>query len=77
MITPLVFSMIRKNKTALRPSLFSKGTLSSIPTVKLANDNPARRFEPIEDLLKTAKSATYNKKQNTTKSNHLIRNKLR
>ena len=31
-----LFSMVRKNKSAFRPSLDSKGTLSSILTIKLA-----------------------------------------
>ena len=48
--------MIHK-KTAFRPSLDPKGTLSIILTVKLANDMPAYQFEPTKDLLKTAKSA--------------------
>ena len=58
-----VFSMVRKNKTAFQPSLDPKGTLSSILTIKLANSAPAHHFEPTKDLLKTAKSATweYNK----------------
>ena len=58
-----VFSMVRKNKTAFRPSLDSKGTLSSILMIKLANTMPAHHFEPTKELLKTAKSATweYNK----------------
>ena len=55
-----IFSMVRKNKTAFRPSLDPKGTLSSIMTVKLANDVPAHQFEPSKELLKTAKSATWN-----------------
>ncbi len=58
-----VFSMVRKNKTAFRPSLDPKGTLSSILTIKLANSDQAHRFEPSKELLKKAKSATwdYNK----------------
>ena len=58
-----VLSMVRKNKTAFRPSLDPKGTLSSILTIKLANTAPAHCFEPTKELLKTAKSATweYNK----------------
>ena len=36
------------------------GTLSSILTIKLAKDMPAHQFEPTKDLLKTAKSATWN-----------------
>ena len=38
---PRIFSKIRKNKTAFQPGLIPKGTLSSIMTVKLANDMPA------------------------------------
>ena len=43
--------MIRKNKMAFRPSPIPKGTLSSILTVKLANDMPAHQFEPTKDIL--------------------------
>ena len=58
-----VFSMVRRNKTAFRPSLDPKGTLSSLLTIKLANTEPAHRFEPPKEVLKGAKSATaeYNK----------------
>jgi hypothetical protein len=35
-----IFSMVQKHKTAFRASLDPKGTLSSILTVKLANDVP-------------------------------------
>ena len=58
-----VFSLIRKNKTAFRPNLDPKGTLSSIITIKLANTEPAHCYEPTSDVLKSAKSATweYNK----------------
>ncbi len=58
-----VFSMVRKNKTAFRPNLDPKGTLSSILTIKLANSQPAHCFEPTKAVLKKAKSATweYNK----------------
>ena len=58
-----VFSMVRKNKTAFRPSLDPKGTLSSILTIKLANTEPAHCFEPSKEVLTRAKSATweYNK----------------
>ena len=55
-----IFSKIHKNKTAFRPNLVPKGTLSSILTVKLANDVQLYQFEPTVDLLNT----------------HLIRNKL-
>ena len=54
-----IFSMVRNNKTVFRPNLDPKGTLSSILTVKLANNMPAHQFEPTKDLLKTAKSATW------------------
>ena len=58
-----VFSMIRKNKTAFRPSLDPKGTLSSILTIKLAGSSQLQSFEPTQEVLKEAKSATwkYNK----------------
>lgn len=58
-----VFSMVRKNKTAFRPSLDPKGTLSSILTVKLASTEEAHRYEPSKEVLRKAKSATweYNK----------------
>ena len=55
--------MVHKDKMAFRPSLDPKGTLSSILTIKLAKTVPAHGFEPTKELLKTAKSATweYNK----------------
>lgn len=53
-----VFSMVRKNKTAFRPSLDPKGTLSSLLTIKLASTEPAHKFDPPKEMLKTAKSAT-------------------
>ena len=46
-----VFSMVRKNKTAFRPSLDPKGTLSSILTMKLSVLEPAHRYEPSKDVL--------------------------
>ena len=57
-----VFTMVRKNKTPFRSSLSMDGTLSSILTVKLA-DVDAVQFKPTNELLKKAKSATweYNK----------------
>jgi hypothetical protein len=65
-----VFSMIRKNKTAFRPSLQVDGTLSSLINIKLANQEPCFQFEPSKDLLKTAKSATwnYNKQHSTSQT---------
>ena len=58
-----VFSIIRKNKTAYRPSLDPKGTLSSIMKIKLADLQPAHSIRPPPELLRKAKSATweYNK----------------
>ena len=58
-----LFSIVRKNKTAFRPTLDPKGTLSSILTIKFAGKEPAHQFEPPKELLKKAKSATseYNK----------------
>jgi len=58
-----LFSMVRKNKTAFRPSLDPKGTLSSILAIKLAAREPAYCFEPCKEVLSQAKAATweYNK----------------
>ena len=58
-----LFSMVRKNKTAFRPSLDPKGTLSSILAIKLAAKEPAHCFEPTKAVLSRAKAATweYNK----------------
>jgi len=58
-----VFSMVTKNKTKFRPSLGLDGTLSSILTIKLANEKPCFAFEPPQEVLDTAKKATveYNK----------------
>ena len=53
-----IFSMVRKNKTAFRPSLDPKGTLSSILRIKLAHTEAAHQFEPNKDVLKEAKTAT-------------------
>ena len=53
-----LFSLVRKNKTAFRPTLDSKGTLSSILTIKFANNVSSHKFEPTKELLKEAKSAT-------------------
>ena len=51
-----LFSMVRKNKSAFRPSLDSKGTLSSILTIKLAAES-AHCFELIKAVLSKAKAA--------------------
>ena len=55
--------MVRKNKTASHPSLEPKGTLSSILIIKLASQEAAHRYEPSKEVLRKAKSATweYNK----------------
>ena len=55
-----IFSMVRKNKTAFRPSLDPKGTLSTILTIKLGHDKPSHQFEQTKEVLKKAKSATWN-----------------
>ena len=55
-----IFSMVHKNEIAFWPNLDPKGMLSSILTVKLANDVPAHQFEPMKDFLNTAKHATWN-----------------
>ena len=54
-----VFSMIRKNKTSFRPSLDPKGTLSSILIIKLASTGDAHSYEPSQEVLRKAKSATW------------------
>ena len=58
-----IFSMVRKNQTSFRPNHDPNGTLSSILTIKLANDKPAHAFQPPNTMVKKAKSATwdYNK----------------
>ena len=58
-----LFSIVCKNKTAFRPSLDPKGTLSSILAIKLAAREPAHCFEPSKEVLSKAKAATweYNK----------------
>ena len=64
-----VFSMVRKNKTAFRPSPDPKGTLSSIITIKLASTEAAHKYEPSKEVLQQAKSATweYNKAHSHSK----------
>ena len=63
-----LFSMVRKNKTAFRSSLNPQGSLSSIMIVKLAQTEPAHKFEPPKELLKKAKAATweYNKEHSSS-----------
>ena len=41
----MVFSMVRKNKTSLRPSLALDGTLSSIISVKLGVEEPSEKLK--------------------------------
>ena len=53
-----LFFMVRVNKTAFRPSLDPKGTLSSILAIKLAAKEPAHSFEPTKEVLSKAKAAT-------------------
>ena len=58
-----MFSMVQKNKTRFCSSLNPKGILSSILTIKLADNLPVHSYEPSKEVLKKAKSATwgYNK----------------
>lgn len=53
-----VFSLVTKNKTKFRSSLKLDGTLSSILTIKLANNDSCQKFEPPQQVLETAKKAT-------------------
>ena len=53
-----VFLIIRKNKTAFRPSLSVGGTLGSLINIKLALHEPCHQFEPTKELLDAAKKAT-------------------
>lgn len=62
-----VFSMIRKNKTAFRPSMNVDGTLSSVLTMKMAIPEPCHTFEPPKEVVANAKKATY--QYNKTHSN--------
>ena len=66
-----VFSLIRKNKTAFRPSLQVNRTLASLLTIKMANKESS--LEPPADLLSSAKKATwnYNKEHLTRGSEHV------
>jgi len=48
-----VFSMVTKNKIKFRPSLRLDGTLSSILTIKLANEKSCYAFEPPQEVLDT------------------------
>ncbi len=41
-----VFSMVRRNKTALGPNVKLDGTLQNILTVKLANPETCHQYEP-------------------------------
>ena len=53
-----VFSMINKNKTKFRPNLVIDATLSSLITVKLANEGNCSKYEPPKEVLESAKKAT-------------------
>ena len=53
-----VFNLIKQNKTPTQSSFSTNGTLSSIIQVKLANGNSCIKWNPPEDLLKSAKEAT-------------------
>ena len=64
-----LFSMVRKNKTAFRPSLDPKGTLSSILAIKLAVQEPAHSFEPPKDVIANAKTATWEYNKHSSKNN--------
>ena len=53
----------KPSKTKFRPSLKLDDTLSSIITLKLANPEPCHKYEPPNEVLKSAKKAsmTYNR----------------
>lgn len=53
-----VFSLVTKNKTKFRPNLKLDGTLASILTIKLANAQPCHKFEPPQEVIESAKTAT-------------------
>ena len=53
-----VFNLIKLNKTPTHSCLDPNGTLSSIVTVKLANEDSCFSWEPPKTLLKASKSAT-------------------
>ena len=65
LITPRIFSIIRKNKTVFQPSLVPKGTISSILTIKLVKNMPAHQFEVNKDFLKTDKIRNMETEQRT------------
>lgn len=54
----MLFSLVRKNKTAFRPNLKLDGTLSSILTVKLGNPTLCHKYEPTKSVLDIAKRST-------------------
>ena len=58
-----MFSMVR-NKTAFQPSLDPKGTLSSILTIKLANNQPSHNFESAKEMQQKAKVRNLGVQQN-------------
>ena len=67
-----VFSMITKNKTTFRSNLKLDGTLSSILSVKPANLEPCRYFEPPPAVTETARKATllYNQEHTSKTRTH-------
>ena len=66
-----MFSLIRKNKTAIRPNLNPNETLGSVITVKmeLHNGGPAHKYDFPPTVISAAKKATmqYNKLHFITK----------
>ena len=55
-----VFSIVRKNKTCIRPRLDPEETLASIVTVKLAMESESdETFNIPQEVLTATKSATY------------------
>ena len=56
-----VFSAIGLNKTKTRNRLqLLDGTLAAMMTVKMATQEPCYDYEPPEEIMKAAKSATHN-----------------
>lgn len=53
------FSMVTKNKTMFRLNLSIDGTLSSILTVKLGNQEACEKFNPHQDIIASAKKSPW------------------
>ena len=49
--------MVTKNKTMFRLNLSIDGTLSSILTVKLGNQEACEKFNPHQDIIASAKKS--------------------